>query len=358
MAGASEAPFFIEEAVSAACNKLGVGDVDIVVCMMKAQKGDLDSLSSLALKCCAITDNVIEMQNVQKSCINALKYISNTSKCGWSEGFREIAVLQGELFGSGEDSLQVATDETSFVRPEMVTEFEYSVSSKIDDRVFQIMGVLHVGRNVLTQVKDILARVTASFNLSEGDIKTLENMISLWNKSSAVFTNATDGNSIIKGIDDAWVEKFNTPPGAISLFFASNNSILDTIASSLKTLGSQENLGLTFDSDLPKFLLQLKRDAILSLPEKQGGSSRSVSGGGPLVTVKEPMRNILWKMMVTLNGGEDNLDDEWKNFSDDERRKKMRLFMSMFTNSQEFFQPLLLEMYEDLSESFLKQVRR
>ncbi|GMH62295.1 hypothetical protein TrLO_g6528 [Triparma laevis f. longispina] len=358
MAGASEAPFFIEEAVSAACNKLGVGDIDIVVCMMKAQKGDLESLSSLALKCCAITDNVLGMQNVQKSCINALKYISNTSRSGWSEGFRNIAVLQSELFGSGEEftqkwatqSLALATDESSFVRPEMVKEFEYSVSSRIDDRVFQIMGVLHVARNVLTQVKNVLTKITASFNLSEFDIKTLENMISLWNKSSAVFTNATDGNSIIKGIDDAWVEKFNTPPGAISLFFAANNSILDTIASSLKLLGSQDNLGMTFDSDLPHFLLALKRDSILSLGEKKEGHNV-----GPTVTVKEPMRNILWNMMVTLNGGEENLDDEWKHFSDEERRQKMRLFMSMFTSSQEFFQPLLLEMYTDLTESFLKQ---
>ena len=77
-----------------------------------------------------------------------------------------------------------------------------------------------------------------------------------------------------------------------------------------------------------------------------------------MVVMVKTMLTMVRKMMVTLNGGEDNLDDEWKNFSDDERRKKMRLFMSMFTNSQEFFQPLLLEMYEDLSESFLKQVRR
>lgn len=199
MAGASENPDFLEEALTSLCNKIGVGDIEIVVAMMKAVKGDQTSLASLAKKCCCISDTPIDNQHAQLGCIEALRYISNTSKIGYGEAIKNLAVLQAELFGIGagemrgnspnDTTLGLAKNETNFNRPTGTTDFEFGLMANIDETVFQIVAVMHVGRNVLTQVKNVMAKVTAEFNLSAAQIKTLENMISLWNKSSAVFTN-------------------------------------------------------------------------------------------------------------------------------------------------------------------------
>jgi hypothetical protein len=255
MAGASENPLFLEDAISGLCTKIGVGDVSIPVAMMKGMKGDVDSLRHLAVTCCAINEaNIVDSQYIQLACIDAFKYIANTSKYGWSEGFAPLTVLQHELFGTsgGDDVLEIAKEGMvnegndgeegggggragrrgglyGIPKMEGGAEFDYSLCSMIDDKCFQIVSVMHVGRNVMTRIKDVLKKVTMEFNggkgLSAEDIQMLEHMTSLWNRSSAVFTTAIDGNSIINQIDECFRKKnlFQTPGGSVGLFFGKSS---------------------------------------------------------------------------------------------------------------------------------------
>lgn len=164
-----------------------------------------------------------------------------------------------------------------------------------------------------------------------------------------------DGNSTIKLIDDAFAEKYNTPKGACAVFFSANNSVLDTVAANLKALALQEARGLKYTPEMPVFLLALKRDKILARDPTM--DIKDFNPNSPMITVKAEYRPVLWDLMVDLSGGEDFLPKSWKVFDDGQRRKKMRLFMSMMTNKMENFQPLLMEMYSELDFEVLQEIQ-
>jgi hypothetical protein len=138
------------------------------------------------------------------------------------------------------------------------------------------------------------------------------------------------------------------------------------VAKNLKNLREDVSRGgeLNFEPGLPELLLAMKRDGVLKLRD-EGSAGRpagkdaaaaaaldaEANKGDPPVLVKEQYRTSLWELMGRLTGGWSDID-----VGSAGKRKKMRLFMTMFTMNQDFFQPLLLEMFPELNETLLQQL--
>ena len=108
-----------------------------------------------------------------------------------------------------------------------------SLTGKICDCILQITSTIHVARNVLTEAQGLIKLLCfdEADKVSEESLAVLELMVSVWNRSTAVFTPKAFSVSGIERIDRIFREKFKTPEGSISLFFSANNAILDAATS-------------------------------------------------------------------------------------------------------------------------------